>query len=483
VAVPTSGRADAAVAVVGLTDPQVGSDFRACEWCRCAPVVGLALLSNRTAFTIFMRSKFTTFLRFPLLGLLFPICPVLVRAVEAAPAFALDALVDDIAKNNPELRFYEQEISAAKAGQRVAASWNDAELSIQGGRKRVRDTAGVLAGEGNAWSVSVTQTFEWPGRLALRKAVANRQIELAELGLARFKAALIGRAKNLSYGVFAAEEMSVAAKEVGERYQTLRELYLARDPAGLTPLLDTRVIEAKELAIKRRATEADLAAQEALVELNQLRGAPLEAGLRIAGAELAFHSAPSLTELLAAARDNNFDFRMKKVELEQQGLEVSLARNERHPSVTAGPFVSHETGGDQQTIVGLGMSVPLPLSSRSRAGVDLAESRRRQAETMLLVAQRQLEREVITASQAFAAKVAAMSAWQPDAVEKFREAAALADRHYRLGAVPLSTYIELQNSYLDAVEALLNTKREALEAGQQIELLTGLNFAAVEAKP
>ena len=430
-----------------------------------------------------MKPTFTTFLRLPLVGLLFSTGPVIVRAAEPEPSVTLDLLVQEIAKNNPELHFYEQEISAAKAGQRVATAWNDPELSVQGGRKRVRDTAGVLAGEGNAWSVSVTQTFEWPGRLALRKAIANQQIELAELGLARFKAALIGRARNLSYGVFAAEELSSATKEVAERYQTLRELYLGRDPAGLTPLLDTRVIEAKELAIKRRATEADLAAQAALVELNQLRGAPMESVLRVTGVQIIFHPAPPLSELLAAAREKNFDFRMKKVELEQQGLEVSLARNERYPAVAVSPFFSHETGGDQQTILGLGMSVPLPLGSRSRAGVDLAESRRRQAETTLIVAQRQLEREVIIASQAFAAKLAAASDWKPDAVEKFREAAALADRHYRLGAVPLSTYVELQNSYLDAVEALLDTKREALEAGQQIELLTGLNFEAAENKP
>ena len=46
--------------------------------------------------------------------------------------------------------------------------------------------------------------------------------------------------------------------------------------------------------------------------------------------------------------------------------------------------------------------------------------------------------------------------------------------------MPISTYIELQKQYLEAVEALLATKREALEAGQQIQLLTGLDFNAVQ---
>ena len=49
--------------------------------------------------------------------------------------------------------------------------------------------------------------------------------------------------------------------------------------------------------------------------------------------------------------------------------------------------------------------------------------------------------------------------------------------------LPLATYVELQNSYLDAVEALYDTQLETLAAGQQLELLTGLNFRAAELAP
>ena len=72
-----------------------------------------------------------------------------------------------------------------------------------------------------------------------------------------------------------------------------------------------------------------------------------------------------------------------------------------------------------------------------------------------------------------------MAKWRPESVAEFRKAAELADRHYRLGAVPIATYVELQKQYLEAVEALLDTRREALEAAQQLQLLTGLDFNAV----
>ncbi len=401
----------------------------------------------------------------------------------AGDSVSLDVIVREIVAKNPELAFYEAEIDAAHAGARAAGSTADPELTVTGGRKRVHTSAGALAGEGTVWSVSVAQAFDWPGRLALRKAVANRQVELAELGLARFKAALAARARVLAYGLQAAQAQAAATAEVAGRYRELREVFLQRDPAGLTPLLETRVIEAQELTLQRRATEAALAAQAALVELNQLRGVPADAPLSPAAGRPVFHAAPDVDALLAAARENNFEFRAARLELEQQGLTVSLARNERLPGITVSPFLSQENAGDRERVFGLGVTLPLPVSSRGGANVAAAGARRRQAETTVLLAQRQLEREIVTAAYAFETKRAETARWSPDSAEKFREAAALADRHYRLGAVPLATYVELQNSYLDAVEALLATRRETLAAGLRLRELTGLDFNPVEFAP
>ncbi|MDR2674254.1 MAG: TolC family protein [Opitutaceae bacterium] len=385
---------------------------------------------------------------------------------------------------NPERRFYEAEIDAAKAGARVARAWADPEISLDAGRKRVRDDHGALAGEGVAWSVTITQTFEWPGRIALRKAIANRDVELARLGLDRFNQALSARARELAFGLHAANARAAAIGEVAGRFAALRETFLARDPAGLTPLLETRVIEAAELALQRRATEAALAVQAALIEINQLRGAAPGAALRVAAPALAFRPvAAGLDALLAAALENNFDHRMRRLELEQQGCAVRLAKNERYPSVSVSPYYSDARAGDRETIIGAGVSLPLPLSGGKRGAVQLAEARRRQAGAAMLVAGRELEREVATAARAFEARLAETRRWPAGAAARFRDAAALADRHYRLGAVPIATYLELQNSYLDAVEAILDTQRETLAAGLRLEQLTGLELNPVEIAP
>lgn len=398
-------------------------------------------------------------------------------------AISLPALVDEITNNNPERQFYLEEIAAAKAGQRYSATWSDPELSFDVGRKRVKDIGGSLAAEGTAWSVAVTQTFEWPGRLALRKSIANRNLELAELGLSRFEIALKSRAQTLAYSLLASQANADAVREVAERFTELKDTFLARDPAGVTPLLETRVIEAAELSLRRRAVEAGLAVQAALIELNQLRGASPDSPLRVSSGSITFSAAPDRASLVAAAHENNFEYRQRLVELEQQGFVVRLAENERYPSVAVSPFYAQESAGGRESIFGIGVSLPLPITSRTRGAVNVAEARQRQAQAAVEVARRELDRQVITAAQAFAIKAAETERWTPDSADKFREAAELADRHYRLGAVPIATYVELQNSYLEAVQALLDTRGEALAAGLQLEELTGLDLNTVEVQP
>ena len=95
----------------------------------------------------------------------------------AAEPVPLDALVAETVARNPELKFYEAEIAAAKGGRVTAGEWANPELSGELGNKRVRDLGGNKIGDGPVWSVSLAQTFEFPGRVSLRKAIAGRQID------------------------------------------------------------------------------------------------------------------------------------------------------------------------------------------------------------------------------------------------------------------------------------------------------------------
>jgi cobalt-zinc-cadmium efflux system outer membrane protein len=390
------------------------------------------------------------------------------------PVVAVEQLVSEALRSNPELKFYEAEIAAARAGAKNAGRLSPPELDGTIGHKSVRENGNGPGGEGVAWSVALRQPIEWPGRLGLRKAIANRDIELAELGLAQFRATLVGKVRSTAHDLSVAQQRVAASQPVAHRLRELRETLVARDPGGLTPLLETRIIEATEVKAEHAAAEAEHDREHLAIDLNYLRGQAPTTSLRVAETPWHFGAAPELPKLYAAAATNNFDLRLRVAEFEQQGFKIALTRNERFPAFTVGPVISEERAGDRERIIGLSISAPLPLWQNNRAKLEVAEARRSQAEAVLENERRQLERDVADYAHKYEHALGVLSKWRPDAIQHFQEAAELADRHYRLGAVSISTYVELQRQYVEAVESLLDARKEALAAAQKLEQLTGL---------
>src|SRR5262249_51245769 len=111
----------------------------------------------------------------------------------------IDAIVTEAFARNPEIKAYEAEIAAARGARRAAGEWRNPEITADAGAKLVRDVPGGPDSNGVLWTVSALQTFEYPGRVRLRKAIANRQIALAELGLEGFKAAFTAQVRGVVY--------------------------------------------------------------------------------------------------------------------------------------------------------------------------------------------------------------------------------------------------------------------------------------------
>jgi cobalt-zinc-cadmium efflux system outer membrane protein len=413
--------------------------------------------------------------------LLLAALPSLPGAETKSAPVAISQLVAETLAANPEVRFYEAEIAAAKAGRATAGRLSNPELSLELGQKRVRGAD--ARAEGLAYSVSLAQPIEWAGRLGLRRAIANADIGLAELGLEKFRAVLAARVKTLAYALATQQENAAAAAEVADRFTSVREVIVQREPSGVAPALEAKIIEATEVVVQRKAGEAAVEMQKALLELNQLMGRRANTPLQVKRQEFTRPKGASLASLLNAAAENNYELRVRRTELEQQGLKVALAKNEQYPTFTVGPSVSQERAGDKESIVGLSLSVPLPLWNNGQPAVSAAEARRIQAEASLQSSLRDVERQVTEAWLTLQTQEKRLDSWKPDALQSFAKSADLADRHYRLGAVPLSTYIEMQDKYLEATEAINATRLDVLRAALELEQLVGVPAAKPPIQP
>ncbi|WP_308814268.1 TolC family protein [Sphingomonas sp. GV3] len=404
------------------------------------------------------------------------LCVATPTLAQTAPAISLDALTQDVIANNPERRFYQQQIDAAGVERQAAGRWADPEAVVEFGQRRANDiTSGALTGEGITYAVSVVQPIEFGGRIALRRAIAERQVALAKIGLQQFDATLAARVRSLGYGLFAADEKANAARTVAARMRTLARVIVSRDPAGPAPQLEASSLQASAIGAERSAAAADAEANSILYELNQLRGAPFAARIRIIRPDMALPALPAGTMLAANATANNFELKALRAQFEQQGLRVDLARKARIPTVSVGPYYDRARSDIRETNYGVRLSTSIPLWNRQAGDVAVEEGKQAQANATLINAERRIARDVFDQAAQYEAKREALAKWDGDSARRFAAAAEDADRNYRLGAIPLTTYTQMQQAYVEATNAVLDTRREAIEALLQLRALNGGN--------
>src|SRR5207237_2870298 len=205
----------------------------------------------------------------------------------------------------------------------------------------------------------------------------------------------------VAYRAALSQTKADAASEISKRLDDLVLVLSQRPAAGVAPQLDVRIIEASATALKRRAVEAQREIQSAVYELNQLRGARIDAPLGLPKFDLKLLEIPTVSTLLVSARARNYDIRTHVLELEQQGFKVKLALNERWPAVRVGPFAHNERADTNEYLFGVTASFPLPLWNQNLGKIESEKARAARVEAELTALIRETERKVADAEFMF----------------------------------------------------------------------------------
>lgn len=387
-------------------------------------------------------------------------------------------LVSEALTKNPEVRFYEAEIAAALGGRHSAGQLANPELNTSFGGMAI-----VSQVDGMAWSATISQVFDFPGRMSLRKAIADRDIQLAELGLKQFKSQLANEVRARAGDVILLRRREDAARSVRERLEALVNVLIQRDTGSVSALLERRILEASLLTSDRTLTDAAKAAREAAASLAVLCGRAPDASVTLSGVATSFPDVPELAALKQQAARTNFDLQQKRLNVAKQGLKVDLTKSERWGNITFGPYMAGQTAGNTQIEAGVVLSIPLPLWNKNKGNIDTEKARVQQAEALLMATLRDLERDLAVARAAYLAELDALSRWKPESEAQFADAAKQADEHFRLGAVPAATYVEMQRGYLDAIDSLIESRRNAWKHRMEIERLTGTALTGESVTP
>jgi outer membrane protein, heavy metal efflux system len=400
-------------------------------------------------------------------------CVAFLSVSTAARPRSIASLIEEAYQKNPDMHFYEQEIAAARGNRRTAGTWRNPDLGGQIGGKSYNSLGGKYLGTGAVWTVSLTETFEFPGRVSLRKAIADKQIALARIGLEQFRLSLRNRIEMLCYRLLAAQDRATVAREVAQRFRDLIAVLVQRETTGPSPLIEMRILEGNAATLNRRATQAQIELQSVQLELDLLRGVSMNLPVDVARQNVNLPTLPEAVQLIARADGQNFDLQIRRTELQQQGFRVRLAHNEQWPSVRLGPYTAGENVVDSKRELGLVLSMPLPFWNQARGSEEAATGRLNQAGVSLDTATREVERKIMTAADSYNKELKKLGENAPQFLAQLRDAAKLADDNYRLGVLPISTYTEIQSQYLEDTDAVLTSRLDALRYLADLEYLSG----------
>jgi len=335
-------------------------------------------------------------------------------------AATVDQLVAEALQNNPELRFYTAQIAS-------------------------------LPKPAKSEAPKIPMPLDFPSRQNLHAAVLNLDAELAKLYLAEFRFVLAGTVRLRAMEYQAATEASSSAVDLAARTGALVKMLEERPAAGVTAVIERRILEGVSLPFVQTAAEERVKKDILRTELNGLLGRETEAPLTVEGALTvpAESSTVASDSLLAKIREAEIT----------RGLAGLNAASEVE-AFAVGSWFTREGLGASEGISGMtrpGIS----------AGSTLAEKKARLRED----ARAKLDRELTIRRAALKAAREVASAMPETLIQNLKSASDLAERQYRVGALGVNILIEAHREYLGALEARNEALTQAWRNSLDLELL------------
>jgi cobalt-zinc-cadmium efflux system outer membrane protein len=400
-------------------------------------------------------------------GLTFPVKGQETNDATVANVLTLEAAIHLALTNNPEIRVLSADITEARGESTTAKTWQNPEISVAPGFKQFRESSDKqFHGD-----FSLEQTFEWPGKRALRRAVAEKNIAVRQLALDGFRSQLAIQVRRDYMNLLVAHDV-VALRE--RRLAIARSFVAAarkRVDAGFAPEFEVTKAEVEVVAAQKALREALAQHDAARIALNSLMGRKPDEPLAIADILAGDATMPTPFNLLEKALTLNPAIKIQEAEAERTGLSLQSIRKSRLPDFKAGPSIEYTR--DEQ-IIGLGISLPLPLWNTKKGEIATATAEQERALAELEKLRREILRDVTTAAQNLAAAKDSLAYYTPALREKLHAELDAAGQSYSEGRTQLLLYLEAQRTYFDTQADYLETLQKVYGAQAELESAFGV---------
>ena len=201
---------------------------------------------------------------------------------EQRDAATLETLISEAWTNNPEVRLFQAAVAGARGELITARTWDNPEVSFAPGAVRTTES-GSPARTGFHGDFGVSQTFRFPGKRALQRAVAEKTFESRQLALTAFRTQLAIQVHRSFYRLLAARQMVALRQRHMELAQSFLEAARKKVEGGFAPDFERTKAEVDVAAGLKSQREARADEAVARTALNSLAGDKLDTQVKIEG--------------------------------------------------------------------------------------------------------------------------------------------------------------------------------------------------------
>ena len=163
-----------------------------------------------------------------------------------------DAAIRLALENNPDIRMLSADIASARGEVTTARTWQNPEISVAPGFKTIRDPS-VTEFHGD---FGLEQTFEWPGKRSLRRAVAEKNVGVRQLALAGFRSQLAIQVRRAYFTLLATRGVVELREQKLTLVKSFVEAAKKKVEGGFAPEFEAMKAEVEMVGAQRVLREA-----------------------------------------------------------------------------------------------------------------------------------------------------------------------------------------------------------------------------------
>ena len=390
-------------------------------------------------------------------------------SVVNAGAESLDQLMAEALRNNPELRVLEESVAAAKGGVTTARTYQNPELTLAPGVKRVRESGHSTSEFHGIFELS--QLFKFPGKRALEIAIARRGMRSREIALEALRFQLRTQVRRAFSELLAARKALEVRREQVESAKTFAQSAKKRVESGFAGDFETVKSQADLIAARKAQREAEGRLATGRVALNSLLGRSPAAALEISGTLESIAPPGSVTDFTALALARNPALLAQAAEAEKAGLNLRLTRYGNRPDFAVGPSVEYS---DSEQIVGLSATVALPFWDRKKGEIETATAEQRKALAEIEKLRLEIRGEVAKATQKLQLAQEQLALYSPEFLEELKRFVRQAEQGYAQSATTLIIYLDAKRTYFETLTDYYEALGQVAESRAELESAVGV---------